>query len=232
MAILSSIENSKKCNGTRLPRKMTMGRDICKGKSTIRKPRELCSGARRSISVDAAHVLFHLAQNNCMPHSTDLKSLSSKKKVSFNPMASVVAVPKTTREEAHLSWYGSDEYRTFEFDRRNAIAAIQWALENAQSLDSEHYTSLGLEKHLSRHAMYERKYRLMRHVHYVLEQQHYHRCSGGHIESVLGLSERFSSESDLNQIVNEDTRLGPQNISMAMSGDVYLQSITHQMEKV
>jgi hypothetical protein len=160
------MEDYSKCHLTSIS---TKRRRVCKGKSSLKKP---LIRVRRNISMDAANSLFNLSVNCDTPIKDSSNSLHEKKKVTFAPMATVVTMPKPTKEDAQQSWYGADEYRMFELDRRESIAAIRWVLENEIYLDPEQYITVGLENQLSRDQLYARKYKLMRHTFCVLEQQY------------------------------------------------------------
>jgi hypothetical protein len=171
MAIIQSIEKRQALCSKQLTCNTTMGRSACKGKVSLRKP---ILADRRSISMDAATSLFRLSKKWNVPFEIRSKNMNLTKKVSFAPMATVLTVPTPTMDDVQQTWYGQDEYRAFELDRRNAIAAIHWAIENDIYLDPDTYTAVGLENYLSREQLYQRRYRLMRHVYNVLVQKQQH----------------------------------------------------------
>jgi hypothetical protein len=68
--------------------------------------------------------------------------------VQFAPMAKVVLVRKICKEECKNIWYNWKDYRSFEHERRRAVAFFQDAIENKRTIDPQQHTVAGLEKYL------------------------------------------------------------------------------------
>jgi hypothetical protein len=72
-----------------------------------------------------------------------------QRKVHFAPMAKVVVVRKISKEDGKHIWYNWFDYRSFERERRKAVAYFQDAIENKRIVDPKKHTISGLEKYLN-----------------------------------------------------------------------------------
>lgn len=75
--------------------------------------------------------------------------IENKRKVQFAPMAKVVLVRKIHKEEGKNIWYNHMDYKSFEHERRRAVAFFQDAIENKRLIDPKQHTVAGLEKYLN-----------------------------------------------------------------------------------
>ena len=186
MAVASTV-CTESSNTQPLPGVITMnGRPRRKGKPSFRKPRIERSAVHRAISIEVAHSLSQLAKNSFSTHNlATVSPVVEKKRVSFAPMATVFSVPKPTKEENGERWYNTDEYKTFEMDRRNTILAVHWAMENLVGLDPEQFTTVGLENSMSSRHVYERKCKLMRHSCTILKQHYYEKHKNTYAQNFM-----------------------------------------------
>lgn len=84
-----------------------------------------------------------------------VQKTSHKRKVHFAPMAKVVLVRKLCKEDGKHIWYNWTDYRSFEHERRKAVAFFQDAIDNKRSIDPKQDTIAGLEKYLNIRLMSE-----------------------------------------------------------------------------
>lgn len=136
--------------------------------------------------------------------STNKKTTTSSKKVSFASMADVVRVPNLTQEETHERWYSRKEYRSFEYDRKRTVNAFRMAINKEICLDQKRYSEVGLENQLTHHQQCQRRFRILRHNFYVLQQQYYQKCMGENDpETLQAISEMFSRNFDETDFLND-----------------------------
>lgn len=100
-----------------------------------------------------------------------------------------------SREDLEKSWYHSTQYSEFDRERKRTVAAVHEAHGDLSCLDPTVFTISGLEHHLYRQQMIERKAKTLNHVRSVLNQQCSNRCTGVHDpESLRYVSELFSKQ--------------------------------------
>jgi hypothetical protein len=138
-------------------------------------------------------VPFKCVQNTMK--SSRYRSLTSTrrtKSVRFAPTKTVAKVYRS-KEDAVQSWYHSSEYSAFDQERKRTVAALHEVHGNLTSLDPTVFTVTGLEHHLCRQQMIERRKKTYTHVRSVLRQQESNRSRGiDDPESLRYISELFS----------------------------------------
>jgi hypothetical protein len=133
---------------------------------------------------------------------------AQRKRVRFATTASVVR-RSLSKEELAKAWYQRADYYDFDRERRSTVYAVKQVNGDLSSLDPAKYCLRGLEHHLSKKQMIDRKLRAMRCKRVVLEQQHYQRFSGvsdpGSLQAVSELFSARSSKSAQLRALNEHT---------------------------
>lgn len=126
---------------------------------------------------------------------------TAKKRVRFASMASVTA-RVASQDDLKNSWYGNEDYSSFETECRRTLAAVRIARAGTQGCDIQdklnptEFTTNGLEDFMSPVAKKLRDYRKTCHSHHVLMAQFMQRCRGVlSPESLKQVSEIYSSES-------------------------------------
>lgn len=133
--------------------------------------------------------------------SCSKRVLKKKKRVRFAPMASFVA-RFASHEDLKNSWYGNEDYSSFETECRRTLAALRIEKNNLQNGDgryefnSTEFTTSGLEDFLSPLHKNLRNHRKMCHSHNVLMHQFTLRRKGVlSTEALKIISEIYSFES-------------------------------------
>jgi hypothetical protein len=151
-----------------------LSNNLIKCKPSLKKPSGYNKRSRNATSLNSAVSLFLLTNMEKTEKINIFESVpaSSKKTVRFAPMATVFPVPKTKPEEASRTWYGSSDYKSFENDRKSAVAAIQYALQNSSDVDNDKFTITGLESRVFPQQFIARRRKLLQHSGRVLRQQY------------------------------------------------------------
>jgi hypothetical protein len=135
-------------------------------------------------------------QRSQSPTAATKSSTASRvtKTVRFAPTKTVANVYRSP-EDAKQSWYHSAEYNAFDQERKRTVAALYEVHGDLTCLDPTVFTVSGLEHHLYRQQMVERRAKTLMHVRSVLKQQYENKCSGiNDPESLRYISQLFSTQ--------------------------------------
>jgi hypothetical protein len=126
--------------------------------------------------------------------STTVPTARVTKTVRFAPTKTVNNFYKSP-EDAKQSWYRSVEYTAFDQERKRTVAALHEVHGDLTCLDPTIFTVSGLEHHLYRQQMVDRRAKTLAHVRSVLKQQYANKCSGiNDPESLRYISQLLSTQ--------------------------------------
>ena len=136
------------------------------------------------------------AKKNLPARKTPHATKRPRKAVSFAPKAVVVRRHLETIVDPKENWYQTEDYSSFELERRSTISELQRVNFNFSAMDLSEYCLRGLEQNLTMRQLMARRRAIKQCKRAVLAQQLYQKVVGNSDpEQIKQASRKFSHQA-------------------------------------